>query len=73
MITDINQLDLNKTYSYDYLTWQFQEKLELIKGKNFKMSPAPSTTHQRISGNLHGSFNFQTHPCNLLLLHLMFD
>jgi hypothetical protein len=34
MITDINQLDLNKTYSYaDYLTWQFQEKLELIKGK----------------------------------------
>jgi hypothetical protein len=34
MITDINQLDLNKTYSYaDYLTWQFQEKLELIKEK----------------------------------------
>ena len=68
MITDINQLDLNKTYSYaDYLTWQFQEKLELIKGKIFKMSPAPSTAHQRISGNLHGHlFNFfKPHPCNL--------
>lgn len=68
MITDINQLDLNKTYSYaDYLTWQFQEKLELIKGKIFKMSPAPSTTHQRISGRLHGRlFNFfEPHPCNL--------
>jgi Uma2 family endonuclease len=68
MITDINQLDLNKTYSYaDYLTWQFQEKLELIKGRVFKMSPAPSTSHQRISGKLHGRlFNFlEPHPCNL--------
>jgi len=55
MITDINQLDLNKTYSYaDYLTWQFQEKLELIRGKIFKISPAPSTTHQRISRKLTG-------------------
>ena len=46
MITDINQLDLNKTYSYaDYLTWQFEEKLELMRGKIFKMSPAPSTIH----------------------------
>jgi hypothetical protein len=26
MITDINQLDLNKTYSYaDYLTYNFEE------------------------------------------------
>jgi Uma2 family endonuclease len=31
------------------------------------MSPAPSTTHQRISGNLHGHlfFFFKPHPCNL--------
>ena len=68
MITDINQLDLNKTYSYaDYVTWQFQDKLELIRGKIFKMSPAPSTTHQRISGKLHGRlFNFfEPHVCNL--------
>ena len=53
MITDINQLDLNKRYTYaDYLNWQFDDMVELIKGKVFKMSPAPSTTHQRISGNL---------------------
>jgi Uma2 family endonuclease len=68
MITDINQLDLTKTYSYaDYLTWQFQEKLELIKGRIFKMSPAPSTSHQKISGKLHGRlFNFfEPHSCNL--------
>ena len=34
MITDINLLDLNKSYTYtDYLTWQFDEMVELIKGK----------------------------------------
>jgi hypothetical protein len=25
------------------LLWQFKERVELIKGKIFKMSPAPST------------------------------
>jgi len=49
MITDISQLDLNKTYSYaDYLTWQFEQYVELIKGKIWKMSPAPRTKHQRV-------------------------
>jgi Uma2 family endonuclease len=53
MLTDINQLDLNKKYTYaDYLTWQFNEMVELIRGKVFKMSPAPNTFHQQISGNL---------------------
>jgi Uma2 family endonuclease len=53
MITDINQLDLNKKYTYaDYLTWQFEDMVELIRGKIFKMSPAPGTTHQAISMNL---------------------
>ncbi len=41
MITDINQLDLSKSYTYaEYLTWQFEEMVELIKGKIFKMSPS---------------------------------
>lgn len=45
----IDTLDLNGTYSYaDYLKWQSEERLELIKGKIFKMSPAPATRHQRI-------------------------
>ena len=68
MITDINLLDLDKTYTYaDYLTWQFQEKLELIKGRIFRMSPAPSTNHQRISMELAGIlYNFfKPHSCNL--------
>ncbi|TRX38093.1 Uma2 family endonuclease [Flavobacterium sp. ZT3R18] len=70
MITDINLLDLEKRYSYaDYLTWQFQEKLELIKGKIFKMSPAPSTTHQRISRKLTGVMisAFKNHSCELFI------
>lgn len=51
MITDINQLDLSKHYNYaDYLTWQFDDMVELIRGKVFKMSPAPSTAHQQLSG-----------------------
>jgi Uma2 family endonuclease len=50
VITDINQLDLTKQYTYaDYLTWQFAERVELIKGWVYKMSPAPSRLHQRIS------------------------
>jgi Uma2 family endonuclease len=53
-ITDINELDLNGVYTYaDYLTWRFEQSVELIKGKIFKMSPAPSVKHQRISGKFY--------------------
>jgi len=53
IITDINQLDLNKKYSYaDYLSWQFSERVELIKGWIYKMSPAPRRLHQRVSVKL---------------------
>ena len=48
-ITDFSQLDLNKTYTYaDYLTWRFQERVELIKGWIYKMSPAPRRLHQKV-------------------------
>jgi len=46
----LSDLDLSKTYSYaDYLQWTFEDRLELIKGKIFKMTPAPASAHQRIS------------------------
>ncbi|MDF2432008.1 MAG: hypothetical protein JWP44_1639 [Mucilaginibacter sp.] len=46
----LSDLDITKTYTYaDYLKWTFDERLELIKGKVFKMSPAPGSVHQRIS------------------------
>ncbi|SJM91273.1 Uma2 family endonuclease [Crenothrix polyspora] len=52
-ITQLSQLDLNKTYSYaDYLTWHIDEAIELIKGKIMLMSPAPNVKHQRVSMNL---------------------
>lgn len=44
---------LNYTYA-DYLTWDFEERLELIRGKIFKMSPAPSPRHQEVSSTLNG-------------------
>ncbi len=67
-LTDISELDLNGTYSYaDYLLWRFEQSVELIKGKVFQMSPAPSVRHQRIASRLHtwiGRYLFNQ-PCEL--------
>jgi len=67
-ITDIRQLDLSRSYTYaDYLTWQFRERVELIMGKVFKMSPAPSSQHQHILSVLQGTlFQFlKGTPCTV--------
>jgi Uma2 family endonuclease len=66
-ITQLSQLDLNGTYSYaDYLTWQFDEAVELIRGKIVLMSPAPNVKHQRISRKLSRRIdNFLPEPCEL--------
>jgi Uma2 family endonuclease len=54
----IDDLDFSKTYTYaDYLLWRFEERLELIRGKIFKMSPAPSGNHQTITLNIAGDLN----------------
>lgn len=53
MITDINQLDLNKTYSYaDYLTWKFEDRVELFRGKIFEIGPSPFRIHQEVARDL---------------------
>ncbi len=50
VLSDIN---MDEVYSYaDYLKWHFEERVELIKGKIFKMSPAPTSNHQIISGRI---------------------
>ena len=55
-ITSLSQLDLNGVYTYaDYLTWQFEERVELIKGKIFPLS-TPNTRHQVMSRELCGRF-----------------
>ena len=42
-------------YSYaDYLSWTMDEMVEIIKGRVFKMSPAPKKIHQKISWRLSG-------------------
>jgi hypothetical protein len=65
-ITDINQLDQSKNYTYaDYLTWRLKDRIELIMGRIFRMSPAlpdeagrsraPSSEHQQTLSALHGN------------------
>ena len=74
MITSLDQLDLDKTYTYaDYLKWQFDECVELIKGKIVRMSPAPSSIHQDVSGKLHGEFYAYLKNKNCKLYSAPFD
>ncbi len=48
-------ISYDKHYTYkDYLQFTFDESVEIIKGRLFRMSPAPSSSHQWISGNLFG-------------------
>ena len=73
MITSLNQLDFSKTYSYaDYITWQFEELVELLKGKIMPMA-APNVKHQRISTNLVGYFWRYLHGKSCKLFHAPFD
>jgi len=52
MITSLSDLDLTQKYSYaDYLTWQFAERVELLKGYIRNMA-APNPFHQEISNEL---------------------
>ena len=54
-ITQFSQLDLSKTYSYaDYLTWQFDEFVELIKGRVMRPMAGPSRRHQEQVGAVFG-------------------
>lgn len=65
VITSLSQLDPQGTYSYaDYLSWKFDQALEIIRGKIFPMS-GPSRTHQKISWKLSGLFfnHFNNQPC----------
>lgn len=55
-------------YTYaDYLTWEIDGMVELIKGKVFKFAAAPQVTHQRVSGRMFAAFfNFlQNKQCEV--------
>lgn len=65
-IISLEQLDLtNGLYTYaDYLTWKFEQTVELIKGKVWPMA-APSRRHQDISWQLTLKIgnHFADHKC----------
>lgn len=49
----VEEPDPSLSYTYaDYLKWNFEERLELIKGRIFKMSPAPAPIHQEVTSNI---------------------
>ncbi len=73
-ITDLAQLDLNGTYSYaDYIKWRFEERIELLRGKIFPMTPAPNVRHQRISTALSINLLNQLFNQKVLLFSSPFD
>ncbi|EKB48982.1 hypothetical protein B879_02398 [Cecembia lonarensis LW9] len=56
----VNEPDMSYgNYSYaDYLTWDIEEMVELIKGKVFKKAAAaPRRVHQWLAGNLYTEMN----------------
>jgi Uma2 family endonuclease len=68
-ITDINQLDFSKTYSFaDYLTWKFEEMVELIRGKVARMA-VPLWQHQVVTGNIYRELStfLEEKPCIALI------
>lgn len=61
-------------YTYaDYLRWEFEERLEIIRGKIYWMTPGPGRTHQTIVTRLsfHLGNYFENHRCHLF--HAPFD
>ena len=69
IVYNFSDLDLTKTYTYsDYLKWEFQERVELIRGFIAKMSPAPNLSHQTVLYNLTISFskNFESKHCRVI-------
>jgi Uma2 family endonuclease len=63
----LDQLNPTQIYSYaDYLTWQFSERIELLKGYIRQMS-APNRFHQTLSINLAReiSYAFKGHQCRV--------
>ncbi len=64
---ELAELDLTQIYTYaDYIKWKFEERVELLRGKIFKMG-APSTAHQRISMQMGSTINayLKGKPCEV--------
>ena len=67
-IFSLEDINLSLTYSYaNYLNWLFDDRVELIRGEVFKMSPAPSPLHQEVSVNLSSALHnyLKGKPCKI--------
>lgn len=52
-VLKFEDLDLNGSYTYaDYLLWKFEDRVELIKGKVFRMEETPPRRTQSVYRNL---------------------
>jgi Uma2 family endonuclease len=73
MINTLEQLDFSQQYSYaDYLTWQFSERIELLKGYIKRMA-APNVYHQRIAVEITRQFGNFFHKSHCQLFAAPFD
>jgi len=73
-ITDISQLDFSKQYTYaDYLTWQFEDCVELIKGWIYRVSPALKRKHQRIEATIFSTLFNLFEGCSYQVDTSLFD
>ena len=73
-ITHLSQLDPNGTYTYaDYLTWKFDEFVELIKGKLLRPMAGSSTQHQELSQRLEYCIQTFVRPGPCRMFHAPYD
>jgi Uma2 family endonuclease len=75
-LTEIKVKEPESPYGFtyaDYLTWNFKERIELIRGRIFKMSPAPSVPHQKVSVNIEKAFTFFLKEKFCQMLHAPID
>lgn len=73
-ISNLNQLDLNSRYSYaDYVEWDLEDRVELIQGKIFQMSPRPDTLHQQTVGEIFRQISNSLHGNSSLVFLAPFD
>ena len=67
-VTSLADLDLNGTYSYaDYLSWKFEELVELWRGKIMRRMSAPTDLHQTVAGNIFAAIHtyLRRQPCQV--------
>ena len=68
VITSVTDLDPDGTYSYaDYVSWRFEELVELWRGKIMRRMSGPTDRHQMVVGNLFGLLHshLRHQPCQV--------